>query len=184
MPASICDDLSIPVRLRREKRDVVPFSTDSKECLYRWFKPDTEYSDSGRLSSATIGEVFTPLYDVSCNRSSLCEKSTDVLYNTVKLPHRFNFGVIEASVESIHGHVFEYELNQKDGIERITIRFEVEHKPEECMYPHSQIVLYRNGVRVSDAIKPPTLKTATRSELALLFNVCHKPDPDYKLQDE
>ena len=175
MPESTCEELGIPLRLRRENRDIIPQFDDESECLYRWFKPGLQYSPDGRLSAATVGPVFSPPYDISCNRSSLCASPADVLYSISKLPHRFDHGVIEAQVISVQVHIFEVQ----QGSERLQVSLQlgIEHKPEECMYPHSQIIVHKNGERIADEVRPnKMLKTAIRDELARIFTVCHAPN--------
>lgn len=168
-----CEELLIPSRLWRNKRTSDKEFNDGAEYLYRRFPPDIEITPEGRLSGAMIKDAISPPFDVSCNRSSMCDRATDVLYNIKQLPHRFHHGVIEATVESIKGRTVPF----REGKELLSLRFDIEHKPERCMYPHSIITIYKNEIKTDRASK--TLRTLIRDELAQVFIVCHKPDPAF-----
>lgn len=184
MSESPCEKLGIPTRLEWNAQPVIDKFEDEKEKLYRWFNPDTEYTYEGHLSATTIKNVFSPPFDISCNRSSLCKYSTDVLYNTSKLPHRYDFGVIETLVKDVKGYKFDFLQTQQNGeTHQVSIELEIEHIPEECMYPHSEIIVYKDGERIKDKVKPSSLKTVIRDKLARVFTVCHKPNPNFKLEE-
>ena len=180
MPDLTCDELSIPHQLRRNNRSAQDF-TDGDEFLYRWFPPNVEILSDDKLSGAAIGNVFQSPCDISCNRQSLCDQSTDVLYNIKKLPHRFDFGVIQTKIEKIKGYNFDFDepIQGVNAVRSISIRLDVQHTPEECMYPHSEILIFKGGELLHDPVKPPTLRTLIRGQLQPLFTVCHQPDPDF-----
>ncbi|HSK70938.1 MAG TPA: hypothetical protein VK892_04530 [Pyrinomonadaceae bacterium] len=169
-----CEQLKIPKRLHTNKKKKIPdFSKDLY--LYRWIKP--EHIFDGRVSTASIGQHFQPPYNISVNRSSLCEYSTDVLYNPIDLQHRFDYGVMQARVEIVNGYTFDSELGNGT---KVTIKFEIEHSPIPCMYPHSEICIYKDGVLINKKISNNTLKADIRDELRELFTICHNPDPAFK----
>jgi hypothetical protein len=177
-PDEICNELGIPKRLRRNRRESFDEFHDGNEYLYRWFVPEIEYSLDGILSPSTIGKVFSPPLDISCNRAKFCDFSTDVLFNTKNLPHRNEYGVVKTTVGSVASHKFTFFSNIKNIQEEITIEFQVIHSPEECMYPHSEIIVFKNGVRLKEA-KQKSLKDAIRRELSKKFEVCHPPTPNF-----
>lgn len=172
-----CEELLIPSRLWRIKGTGDKKFNDGSEYLYRRFSPDVEITIEGRLGGAAIKDAISPPFNVSCNRSSMCEHSTDVLYNIKNLPHRFDYGVLKATVDSIKGHTISFEDSSNSNKELMVIKFEIEHKPEKCMYPHSEIVIYKNEIKIEKASK--TIKTLIRDELVKAFTLCHKPDPEF-----
>jgi hypothetical protein len=181
-PDKICNELGIPKRLRRNKRESFDEFHDSNENLYRWFAPEIEYLFDGTLSPSTVGKVFSPPRDISCNRSRFCDYPTDVLFNTNNLPHRNDFGIIKTSILLIEKYRFSvFVSNNKNIEEEIFIEFQVIHSPEECMYPHSEIIVLRNGKRIEGDVKPKKLKTLLREELSRKFKVCHLPTPNFAI---
>lgn len=174
-----CEELKIPHRLCRNDREIIPHF-DSDEYLYRWFKPNDEFVFEGHISTAVVGDVFRPPHETSVNRSSLCEHSTDVLYNHKGLPHRFDYGVIQAEISYVKGYKFLATDNIENNRFQVEIEFSIEHAPEECMYPHSNITVYKNDKLVEEEVKSKVLKADIREELRLLFTVCHNPNPNFK----
>lgn len=173
-----CDELGIPHRLRTLGRPVRPFN-DHGEVLYRWVSPLINFGPNGELSIAALGDVFRDAADISCNRSTLCDASTDVLYNPDRLPHRSDHSVIYTSINDLQNKEFAFSLPNTPAAQ---ISFEVEHVPEPCMYPHSQIVVMRDSVRLANEVKPKTLRTKLRAELAPLFTRCHVANPNFQLE--
>lgn len=173
MTEPTCEELRIPPRLWRNKGTGNKEFNDGAEYLYRRFPPNIEITPEGRLSGATIKDAISPPFNISCNRSSMSDYPTDVLYNIKQLPHRFHYGVIEATVESLKGRTVPF----REGKELLSLGFDIEHKPESCMYPHSEIVIYKNKIKIDKASK--TIRTLIRDELAKVFSVCHKPNPTF-----
>jgi len=186
MPKLTCDELSIPSRLRRNNKPVVNTFNDDEEVLYRWFDPSKVESESnGRISATTIKQAFTPLSELSNNRSSMSLYSTDVLYSISKLPHRDGFGVIKAKVTDINERTFDFDEGSKNnGNKKLLLSFKLKHDPEDCMYPHTIILIYKEGIELKGEIKGNLLKTAIRDQIGKLFKVCHPPDPTFKLELE
>lgn len=178
----MCEELGIPHRLITPDQPIINEFNDGLELLYRWFSPNLEFSHDGQLTGAILGQIFKDPYDISCNRSELCEYSTDVLYDHEKGNHRFNYGIIQATVESIkyRTFVFMQPVQGSSKPEEVSVELDIIHTPEECMYPHSEITVYKNGERIKNEVKPASLKTFIRSELSKVFTVCHAPDPAFK----
>lgn len=105
---------------------------------------------------------------------------TDVLYNHKNLPHRFNYGVVQAEVDSIKGFEFSATDNLGNDKFQVQIKFNVDHAPEECMYPHTNITIYKNGELINNDIKSKSLKADIRDELRLMFTICHYPNTEFK----
>ena len=149
--------------------------------LFRWYPTNTKLAPDGKIPESALGSVFKHPADISCNRSSLCWYSTDVLYKITELPqNRFNCGVIETSVSKVNGYSFvcSYEQDGKTHVVKIDLR--LKHDPEECMYPHTVIECYKDGVLIDeDEIKPKNFRKAMRQNLAPLFNVSHYADPNF-----
>ena len=181
----ICEELGIPPRLWSKNHPVKDGFVDGEESLYRWYHPDIEMMSDGTLSEAAIGKVFDPPIDISCNRSTLCKYSTDVLYNIEKPLHRFHFGIIETKVKIISEYTFPCKF-EKDGKSQIvSIRLTLKHSPEKCMYPHTEIKCYKDGVVFeNEEVKPKSLRKAIRLGIAPLFTVCHYPDPLFLPSEE
>ena len=177
-----CEELEIPNRLRKNGQVAIPHFRDG-ELLFRWFKPNVQIDFEGKISTSAVGDVFRPPHETSVNRSSLCKDSTDVLYNHKNLPHRFDYGVIQAKVNSFNTYGFSSTDNIGNERFQVNIMFGIQHAPEECMYPHTNINVYKNGELIKNDIRSKTLKADIRDELRLLFTVCHYPNPDFKLQE-
>jgi hypothetical protein len=185
MQDNICEEPSIPSRLK--KGDRITFNKfRSDEKLYRWFPPYIKYESNGKLSASTVDKAFSPPYDISCNRSFMCVYSTDVLYNVTTFNHRIDFGVIEGIFKSINNYSFSLDFRRNSKIsETVNFRFEVEHDPHPCMYPHTVINIFKNGEKIENSnqkeINSKQLKTAIRDHLSDLFRVVHEPDPNFVL---
>jgi hypothetical protein len=175
-----CDELSIPTHLRQNNRQEEPnFSGDLY--LYRRFQPELKYEFEGHLSVAAISYHFKPPYNISVNRSSFCRNETDVLYDAEKLPHRFDWGVMRAFVASINGHIFKSVLGDNSTV---VVKLEVKHSPLCCMYPHAEILIYKNDVPITKRINSEALKTDIQEELRHFFEVCHRPNPHHTPTNE
>ncbi len=178
---AVCRDLGIPVRLRRNNRNIYNIFDDGGEFLYRRCPPDIVFNQDGTLTAASAGPTFKPPRDISCNRERFCDYPTDVLYNIKELPHYNDCGVIEAPIGLVNNHTFIYILQQKKGVKiEHTITFVLVHSPEVCMYPHSEIYVMKDGVRLKD-VRQETLKTEIRRELSKIFTLKHEPSPNFKL---
>lgn len=181
-----CKELGIPKRLwKRGLPDKTTFKS-GEELLYRWYPANTKLAPDGKIPEAALGSVFKHPADISCNRSSLCLYSTDVLYKITEPPqNRFNCGVIETAVKKINGHSFKCSYEQDGKTHVVKIDLKLKHSPEECMYPHTVIECYKDGVLIDeDEIKPKNFRKVMRQNLAPLFNVCHYADPNFTPPEE
>lgn len=186
MQKTPCSELFIPSRLWRNNKLIIDDFSDGEEVLFRWFDPNkVQFESNGQLSAATLKQAFTPLLELSCNRSSLCLKATDVLYGITKLPHRDGFGVISTKIGNIHEHSFDFDEESKaEGRKKLILTFKLRHDPEDCMFPHTVIRIYKDGVEQKSEIKRSLEKTAIRNQLGKLFTVCHHPNSEFKLELE
>ena len=100
-----CEELGIPNRLRKNEQEAIPHFQDG-ELLFRWFEPNVEIDFEGKIGTSALKGAFKPPHEISTNRSSLCNYSTDVLYNHKNLPHRFNYGIVQAEVNSFIDYEF------------------------------------------------------------------------------
>lgn len=177
-----CKEKGIPQRLWSKNPPDKKDFLNGEELLFRWFEPDIQVLADKPLSESVIGKVFKHPIDVSCNRQSFCKKPTDVLYNHETGKHRFHFGIIESTVNEINGYSFDCNFYGRDGkSHNISIKLKLEHSPEKCMYPHTEIECYQNGKRLKfeGEVKPNSFKKAIRYGLASLFKLCHNPDPSF-----
>lgn len=179
---STCEELGIPNRLRKKEQDKL-FAFERGELLFRWFEPNAQIDFEGKIGTSAVKGAFKPPHEISTNRSSLCKYSTDVLYNHKNLPHRFNFGVVQTKVDSIKEYEFSATDNLGNDRFQVQIKFDVDHVPENCMYPHTNITVYRNGELIENDIRSKSLKADIRDELRLMFSVCHYPNPDFNPEE-
>jgi hypothetical protein len=166
-----CIDLNIPERLwlnQREKDDA--FDDDS---LYRRFKV---FGDKLTWSSNKLSHVVFKLDKDSYNKSSLCEKPTDVLYNTRLADngnHYVDFGILELpcnSLNEINDIPISIELN---GVRR-AFRLQPVHSPLDCMYPHSEVLIYEGDLEIN--IKTPkSIGVVIRDILIEKINIIKDP---------
>lgn len=171
-----CEELRIPFRLRTSpEKSIIPCD-DGDELLYRRTHPSIDLGGPVVLSAASLGEVFRPPNHISCNRSRFCERETDVLYNTSGPKHHTTWGVIGTSVGRVRFCEFDY--NGRIGT------FRVEHTPEPCMYPHSEIFVYLGDERLNKNINSKSLKSLVRFALAPIFDVYHLPDLGFEFPFE
>ena len=52
------------------------------------------------------------------------------------------------------------------------------------MFPHSNILVYKDGVKVEKSINSKLLKADIRDELRIFFEVSHFPNEDLQLELE
>jgi hypothetical protein len=167
-----CGVLNIPERLWRNERAIDnDFKDDS---LYRRF---IVFGDKLTWSSSNLSHVVFKLDRDSYNKSSLCTEPNDVLYNTRLVDngvHYVNFGILELpchSLDQINDIPVVLELN---GTKRI-FKLQPVHSPEDCMYPHSEILIYEGDVEVN--IKTPkSIGVILRDVLIEKINIIKEPN--------
>ena len=100
------------------------------------------------------------------------------MYNTREIDagqHYFDtYGVIQFNSDIIS----QYEnsnLSINDEDRKFTLK--LKHSPEECMYPHCEVLVLENG-EIIDINKPKSIKTSIRSFLMdridILTTDCHR----------
>ncbi len=105
----------------------------------------------------------------------MCQDYLDVLYNTREIDlgkHYYSFGVLELNCNDLdYINNLPIELN---GTER---RFTLNpiHKPEKCMYPHSEILIYEGGVEI-DIKTPKSVNVFIRDVLIEKMKVVKEPN--------
>lgn len=167
-----CESLGIPNYLiKNERLATNVFEKDEK--LFRRFntdRPITEWQDSSNLSAS----VF-PIRNDSYNRSKFCQTPEDVLYNTRiedNGVHYFQMGILEIGIIALKK--FEFTINQNNQLRKFILK--PVHKPEICMYPHSEIHVFENGNFINEN-KPKSTKASIRDFLIVNTTVIKIPDP-------
>lgn len=156
-----CSVLSIPERLHTAGRPKDPVF-DEEELLYRRFfmlGPKEEWSMVGNDPSAQIFDLSEDSY----NRSKYCEQAEDVLYNTKQEhnlgQHYNNAGILSLKIHQLlSDDTIVVDRNIPNVERRFT--FGVEHAPEPCMYPHSNVNVLVNGEVAPK--RPASIKLALR----------------------
>lgn len=156
----LCTQLGIPERLHRNGRAIdTEFLED--ELVYRRFKVEGTKEDWHSNNQVSV-KVF-PISNDSCNRSKYCESPEDVLFNTRPSDegkHYLDWGILSLEVSKLNDFNFSF---QQNSIQKLFF-IKVEHIPSECMYPHSEIRVYENGVLIIQD-KPKSIKSAIRKFL-------------------
>jgi hypothetical protein len=144
-----CVALGIPERLHTEGRGPDP-EFEPSEVLYRWLPitfPQTELKASFRLT-----------LDESVNREKYSRYPADVLFN-ISGPHRVGHPILAFKV-----HQLRQQLSRRENNEDAIYSFNVCHKPEDCMYPHCEVVVRRNGEIASNL--PAVIRKQVRDSIA------------------
>ena len=105
---------------------------------------------------------------ISVNRSHYCNTPKDVLYSCDSPNHFFNDGILQISTE-IEGE--EIRCDDNDNVYEVKFI----HEPEECIYPHSVIVLFKGDI-CPQKIKPSSVKTKFRDRLRAHSEIIKRPD--------
>lgn len=154
-------------------------SFDPDESLYirvedKGYNEDVIPPDA--LSLAILKENFR-LPDQSANRGAYC-KPVDVLF-----PNFTNWGVMRFS-HRVAGVVLSHKVTKKKQVENIEFRFQPTHDPRHDNYAHCEIVVFRNGERVShddgDRIASK-IKLTYRERIARRATIIRLPSPSERL---
>ncbi|PQA60172.1 hypothetical protein [Siphonobacter curvatus] len=151
----VCTISSIPARLHRNGRPVIS-EFDEDELLYRRFKVEGSKEDWETNQDSRV-KIFAMDND-SYNRSKFSECPEDVLYNKDSEEHHLAYGIVSIKVSDVLS-IREAEVNN----ERRIFTAVVNHKPENCMYPHCDLVIYSNG-QVAEK-RPKSVKAVFRNLL-------------------
>lgn len=159
-----CTRKGIPSYLHTEARPVVPYFTTG-EHLFRRFSPAIEMEESYPLAALKTGS----LPGMSFNREQFSRQPEDVLYDC----HTGEFRQADGIVAFEAGHLAKIHVAHPSiSGQAYTIR--PIHKPERCMYPHSEFEILCNGSAASK-ISSATVKTDLRDRLAEGSKVIRKP---------
>lgn len=172
-----CSRFSIPKRLwqgRRRKDNV--FSDE--ELIFRRFKGNIN-ADDWRSTAGLSTAVFDVKND-STNRSKYSTDPADVLYPITRrnpIHHYQSYGIVAFSVADFRtlSIVPKEPLTTIEGVPRV-FTFQLEHIPECCMYPHTEIWIIENGTHVP-APSSRLVKAAVRDELFRISNLVRFPLP-------
>lgn len=169
--SGLCSSLRIPERLHTNNREI---DNDFRgEEIYRRFNISGERSnwENNRTLSASI----FPVDRDSCNRQKFSLSPNDVLYNTRPQDngaHYLHHGIIMFKAEAVEE--FDETLTE-NGKNRI-FKLRIEHVPTECMYPHCEVHVFENGVKL-DLTKPPrSIRGFVRDVLLEHSSIIKYPD--------
>lgn len=170
----ICTQLKIPEYLHQRER-VADSQFDETEKIYRRFSVDGEIED-WKNTRAISAQIFRLSEDGdSCSRSKYTKVPEDVLYNdkVEDEGHHYNHhGIFSFMVDKLVriGPVYQNEIKR-------TFIIKLEHTPKECLYPHSDIVVYEVGKDGSVNINEPprSTKTLIRNSLLDIIDIYKYP---------
>lgn len=142
-----CSELGVPEHLHTNQRETDPVF-EASENLFRRFE-DAEASPPLEAFSTSR---------MSVNREKYSQGARDVLYSSQTDKHYFDWSVARFTAGDVREG--EWRHPQAD----ITYRLDVFHRPEQCMYPHAEVVVTANGEEV-ERVKPTTVKLRIREFL-------------------
>jgi hypothetical protein len=155
----MCSVPGIPLHLHRDGRPLDNFFSPC-EIIYRRFKIKNEPED---WESEGISERVFVLDRDSYNRSKYSFPE-DVLLNVNALTqeeHFYDWGIVGIPYSALFARTFDVTINKVD------MRFIVflSHSPEECMYPHLEMLIYDAATNTPAPSRPRPIKMAIRSLL-------------------
>jgi hypothetical protein len=145
-----CSSL-VPLHLHQQNRpEITEFGINEE--LYRRFpfKKDGVLTLKDGKPTASIFSTKS----MSCNRSKHSQKPEDVLYDTFKKIYVENAGIASLCFCKISTF--------KQSLEGHTYTLSVKHKPEFCMYPHSEVIVQKDQILIEDFKRPESIKTAIK----------------------
>ncbi|PVV54827.1 hypothetical protein [Chryseobacterium sp. HMWF035] len=149
---SKCDEICIPNNLHWEGKPID--ENFENENLYRRVRIPI---DQNKINEREISAIIFPIKDDSCNREKY-SSPIDVLYNVNAKncdDHFFNFGIV--SINS--NYILSQSFTPEGSVDQFT--FKIIHSPTECMYPHCEVIVFKNNARISDN-KPKSVKAYIR----------------------
>ena len=168
-----CHEIGIPAHLHQNSRPQAP-QFDEKELLYRrFFVHPPKSAWLGKENRHKSAKIFH-LENDSYNRSKFSQKPEDVLFNiNAQSPedHFGNWGVLSIEVADLQGLVVPAEINGETG----SVTFQPVHKPETCMYPHSEIHAFRNGAFIPE-VAPKSVRAIVRDILVEICGILKEPE--------
>lgn len=147
-----CNAICIPEQLHWNARPID--ENFDNENLFRRVRIPIHQN---KISETENSAMIFPIKDDSCNREKY-SGPYDVLFNVNANncnEHFLNYGIVQINSN--------YIINEKfspEGTNDI-YTFKILHSPTECMYPHCEITVFKNEVRVSDS-KPKSVKAYIR----------------------
>lgn len=164
-----CKGLNIPDYLHTNGREPDPHF--NSELIYRWFRGPVEFSTDWRDHDHVSSVIFAVKND-SCNREKYSRTPEDVLINTTGDDRNLSdCGIIQINSDHLSGQVHEIEQNNK----KRTFELGIEHVPTECMYPHCEIIVFENGVKIDEKGPPRSTRTAIRRMLIKEVDIVKDP---------
>lgn len=167
-----CEEICIPERLhKKNKHAEKKFNSD--EVLFRRFNVPVQLKDK----TDGWGNLIFKLDNDSYNRSSFSEPE-DVLYNinANNCDGRYyqKWGIYELPLNEINNSSIEFKIENRKRL----ISFSAIHSPVDCMYPHSELLVFENGKQLTreDFIGP--IRPAVRTYLKKFGKVKKNPDFD------
>jgi hypothetical protein len=166
-----CSNIGIPEHLHQGEREEDSVFSDDEKIYRRFFvsPPKSAWLNNKQLSA----KVFK-LEDDSYNRERYSNAPEDVLFNkdaANKIDHYFSFGILCLICEDIKTYSYEAEVNSNN----IKITFDIFHKPEKCIYPHSEIHAYSNGEYIKK-VAPKSFRTLIRDILIGFSEIVKDPE--------
>lgn len=155
-----CADLGIPEHLHQNGRTAENENFTPDERMFRRFRPKDSLSE--------IVKTNFDFKSMSFNRERYSNPE-DVLYNIKENNHYNDCGVASLTVYEIE----RIQIPHPDDKQLYT--FKAVHDPEECMYPHSIVQVFKNGNKVSE-IKPSSVKSLIRDEYEKSIMIIRMPD--------
>lgn len=159
-----CDELRIPKHLHKGNKERDPHFGKAEK-LYRRIPPD------GFLRDREISAQYLRISDLSVNREKYSKVPTeDVLFDIKAGKHFLSYGVIEFQVGFVEALSFRHPDDKND-----IYSFKIKHEPEECMYPHSVLMVLLNK-KECNKLQPKSLRSLFRDELMKNYHLAKQPD--------
>lgn len=162
---SNCGKLGIPEHLHTRGR-IADDEFEPGERYFRRFEKVSELSEENKIS---MGAITTR--HMSGNREKYSSQPSDVLYNIHGGDHFFSWGIWGIDIEKVNQLSFQHPEEAK----HYTLK--VLHVPEECMYPHAEIVVFKDGQPVQKIAN--SVKTKIREAISNLSNVLQLPEQPF-----
>lgn len=165
MESCKCIEFKIPARLHKGERQV-DNCFDGSELLYRRFTPfDTNGMSQINPDGSVCASVFTTR-SMSCNRGKYSDDPEDVLLNGKDGGHYHDQCIVSFPVEKVKEFT---EPHPNDS--SVIFTFTLQHVPEECMYPHMEIIVDKSGVQVKEMKKPDIVKFIMKTHFTKIAKV-------------
>jgi hypothetical protein len=149
-----CSVLGIPAHLHTSGRPIIP-EFEKNEMLYRRFGPSPKPPEDWIYEALSTSLM-------SVNRSTLCKSFEDALWSEDG-KHYLSWGVFSLLTQKVCE--IEARLHRPDLNHDQIFLLRVRHDPKQCMYPHSQIEVFRDGELI-ETVKASTIKTTLRRAMS------------------